>query len=487
MRVDKEFIHQLVIILEQAPPNLPRYRALYEALRQQILEGFLLPGTCLPSSRVIAQELGYARNTVMKALEQLCAEGYALARPKSGTYILATAPSFGDCLQLTAPSNIVQLSSRGKRISDRALPISEKRGAFAVGVPDLKQFPFVLWQRYLTRHARNPKLSWQINASRGGSIELRQALVDYLRMSRGIICDKTQILITHGTQHSLNLIANLLADLGDKVWVEDPGYLGARCIFDAAGLTVIPKMIDDEGLSPEQNAWDEPPQLIYLTPSHQFPTGVVMSATRRRHLLALALQHQSVVIEDDYDSEFRYTGASLAALHALAPKQVIYLGTFSKTFFPALGIGYMVLPEHLVEAFQLTQARYQREPSYVMQTALADFIRDGHASHHICKMRREYQSRRDNLVLVLKQELAGLLRLDGLDTGMHLIAYLPSDLDDQQVAVEAYQQGIIVSALSQYYETSTKQSALLLGFGDVDQTQVFVSGKRLCRIIENLF
>ncbi len=474
------------MLAKSEPSTLPRYKKLYEALRQQILDGLLLPGMCFPSSRIIAQKLGLARNTVLAAIEQLCAEGYAIARPRSGIYILATAPVGWDNSNAISIPIKLNLSSRGKRIEKQSQMVP-MRGAFAPGVPDLKQFPFELWQRYISRHARNPRLDWQANPHQGGNLELRQTLADYLRIARGIRCDAAQILITNGTQQSLQLIADLLADPDDHVWMENPGYAGARCAFDAAGLTIINQPIDDDGISPAADSWQQPPRLIYMTPSHQFPTGVVMSAARRRHLLALAAQHHAWVIEDDYDSEFRYEGAPIAALQALTPDQVIYLGTFSKIFFPSLRIGYMVLPEQLIDAFRTTQIRHLREPSYIVQKALADFMRDGHASTHIRKMRREYQTRRDTLVELLQRELGDHIYFGGLDTGLHLVAYLPSALDDQAIVTKSYQNGIITCALSRYYANTidSKSSALILGFGDADQQDIIRAGKVLSQIINN--
>lgn len=485
MRPSSELTKQLCFLLSKSNSALPRYKQLYEALRQQILEGLLLPGMCLPSSRVLAKELGLARITVLTAIEQLCVEGYARAHPKSGVYILPTTPLNWDTHNKIATKIKLGLSRRGQRICELATA-NPMRGAFALGIPDLQHFPFELWQRYLTRHARNPKLNWQTNLMQGGDLELRQVLVDYLRAMRGIICDVSQLLMTQGTQHSLRLVADLLADPGDSVWMEDPGYLGARCAFETADLVVVNQPVDDEGLSPKNNAWKKPPRFIYVTPSHQFPTGVIMSAARRRHLLALAAQHQTCIIEDDYDGEFRYAGSPLAALQALAPKQVIYLGTFSKTFYPSIRIGYMVLPESLATAFCVTQARHLREPSYITQRALADFMRDGHASAHIRKIRREYQFRRDLLVDLLKRELGDHIRLSGLDTGLHLIAYLPSGTSDKIISAKAYQNSVMTTALTQYNvsENSTaRPPALLLGFGDTNEYSIRKAGKMLARII----
>jgi len=462
--------------------ELPRYKRLYEALRQQILDGLLLPGMCLPSSRIIAQQLGLARNTVLAAIEQLCAEGYAKSHAKSGVYILATSPPTNKLI--TTPHQL-NLSSRGQQLAEQANSVP-MRGAFAPGIPDLKQFPFELWQRYVARHARNPKLDWQANPQHGGDISLRQILADYLRLTRSISCDAEQIIITNGTQQSLQLVANLLANPGDPIWMEDPGYVGARSAFTAATLQIIPQPVDSDGIAPAENAWQRSPKLIYTTPSHQYPTGVVMSASRRRNLLALAAQHQTWIIEDDYDGEFRYAGTPLAALQALAPDQVIYLGTFSKIFFPALHIGYMVLPKHVVNAFRVMQARHQREPSYITQKALADFIYDGHASAHIRKMRREYRIRRDILATLLQNKLGKLVTLGGLETGLHLAANLPSTLNDQAIAEKAYQRGIMTSALSRYTinPAATNSSGLILGFGDADQQDILHAGEALCQLIK---
>ncbi len=486
MKAHTELVQQLRTQLKKsARQNLPRYKQLYEVLRQQILDGLLLSGTCLPSSRILAEQLGIARNTALAALEQLCAEGYAAARPASGIYILPTAPMQWATANIAANSaSNLGLSARGERISQQSQS-SLLRGAFTIGLPDVKQFPFELWQRYVTRHARNPKLDWLGYPQQGGHIDLRTTIVDYLRMARGIRCDAGQILITHGTQHSLQLVADLLANPGDSAWVEDPGYRGVRSAFDAAGLKLINQPVDAEGLAPTNKAWQKPPRLIYTTPSHQSPTGVVMSAARRRNLLAAAAQNNTWVIEDDYDSEFRYAGTPLAALHALAPNQVIYMGSFSKVLFPALRIGYMVLPQNLVDAFRATQARHHREPSYIVQKALADFIRDGHANAFIRKMRREYQARRDALLELMHTKLGNLVNFSSIDTGLHFVMHLPPHLNDQKISAQAHQRGIVARALSSSYAgvAPANTSALLLGFGAADLDDIARAGKLLIKII----
>ncbi len=486
MQAHEELFQQLGDQLTTSTQTLPRYKQLYEALRQQILDGLLVAGTRLPSSRLLAKHLGLARNTTLAALEQLCAEGYAVARAASGIYILPTSPVQWETVLVNVNTSTAKLglSTRGERISHQSSIVS-RRGVFTLGMPDVKEFPIELWQRYIARYARNPKLDWLSYTQQGGDYDLRTTVADYLRQARGISCDKEQILITNGTQLSLQLVANLLANPGDKVWLEDPGYPGARSAFDAAGLNVIGQPIDDEGLAPFIHAWQQPPRLIYTTPSHQFPTGVVMSAARRRSLLAAATRYQTWIIEDDYDSEFRYAGTPLAALHALAPSQVIYLGTFSKTLFPALRIGYMVLPEKLVAAFRITQARHHREPSYIIQKALADFIRDGHVNAHIRKMRREYQMRRDVLLELFQHELGDVVRLSGFDMGLHMVLYLPSKINDLEVEAKAQQRGIVARALTNYYsdKVQVRTPALLLGFGGSSKQEIMLAGKILAQII----
>lgn len=471
-------------LAQTKPANLPRYKQLYEAIRQLILDGWLSPGACLPSSRLLTQELKLSRNTALAAIDQLCAEGYAEARPASGVYILPTAPNWDLSGVPSALLATLALSSRGQNLSKDASKVS-RNGFFSSNMPDLRQFPFALWQRYVNRHARNPKLNWQSYPRQGGHLELRQAIAEYVRIARGIHCNSKQILITHGTQTSLQLVAHLLTDPGDSVWLENPGYPGAYSAFTAAGLLTIGQPVDDEGIAPAAKAWQKPPRLIYVTPSHQFPLGVVMSAARRRQLLARASQYKTWIIEDDYDSEFRYSGTPLAALQAISANQVIYLGTFSKTLFPALRIGYIILPENLFDDFRAVQTRHLREPSYVMQSALADFMRDGHFSAHIRKMRREYQCRRDALITLFAQAFNGCVQLKGTSAGLHLLVQLPEGTDNLAIEKQANQYGIAVRSIKHYdYHHGLKLSALILGFGHTDLAEIDKAGNILIKVIQ---
>jgi GntR family transcriptional regulator / MocR family aminotransferase len=466
------------------PSKLPHYRQLYEMLRQQILDGLFPPGTCLPSSRALAAQFKLSRNTAIAALNQLCAEGYAVARPASGIYVSSTLSAHWDTHDFKPTAKRLGLSSRGEKISQDAHR-PNRSGAFTPGIPDLKQFPFALWQRYVARYARNPRLNWLAYPYQGGHHELRAAIAEQLRITRGIQCHSRQVLITHGTQNSLRLAADLLADSGDRVWVENPGYPGARSAFIAAGLKLVGQPLDTEGLAPTIQAWQKPPRLIYVTPSHQYPLGIVMSASRRQQLLMQAAQHHTWVIEDDYDSEFRYAGPPLAALQALSPEQVIYLGTFSKTLFPALRIGYMVLPDKLVDAFRAAQARHFREPAYIIQNALADFIGDGHYSAHLRKMRQEYQFRGAALINLLTEELGTQVQIPNFSTGLHLTALLSPGSNDLAIEEAADHHGIVACALQRYFFQSkpTLTPGLVLGFGNTTLKNIDHAGKILIKII----
>lgn len=488
MRDNNDFINEIQAKLN-SPSPLPRYKQLYEELRTQILNGLLTPGLKLPSSRQLAKRLNLSRNTTIAALNQLCAEGYAESRPASGIYILPAWPARWD--KLSNLKNVqmtgITLSSRGQRLYQDA-PKHRAHGAFIPGVPDLKLFPWALWQRYLSRYARNPKLNWQSYPQQGGLKELQQIIMEHLRIFRGIQCLPQQVLITHGTQNSLNLIVSLLTDAQDPVWMENPGYPGARSAFLSGDLHIIGQDVDAQGIAPALSAWKNPPRLIYVTPSHQYPLGVVMSASRRQQLLMQASGKPTWFIEDDYDSEFRFEGAPIAAMQAIAPHQVIYLGTFSKTLFPALGIGYMVLPENCIDAFRAVQARHQREPAYVLQCALANFIADGHYSAHVRTMRQEYCHRKTVLVNLLRENLGEQVQLQGTDTGLHLTLILPSHIDSEQIETQAYQQGIIARSLKKYYLPSAQAKNLfegtVLGFGQTDSKKIVRAGKILTNIIE---
>ncbi len=467
--------------IQQNNSQLPNYKKLYEAIRQAIIEGDFVADDCLPSSRQLSFNLKLSRNTVITALEQLCAEGYTIAKNRRGIFISSSLQESN----YLPKNNDIKLSKRGKRMSVLA-PMTNSQLPFSPGTPDISEFPYRLWQRYINRYAKNPKISWQTNHAKGGCYQLREILVDYLREARGIKCKPQEILITQGTQFSLRLAAELLTDVGNHVWMEDPGYHGAFCAFDAASLEIKFIPVDEQGLILSKQSKTISPRLIYTTPSHQFPTGVVMSASRRQAWLDFAKLNQSWILEDDYDSEFRYESSPVAAMRAITHCNVIYLGTFSKLLFPTLKIAYMILPEPLVDDFKLVQARHFREANAISQCALADYLIDGHAQNHIRKMRKEYQQRRDNLIELLQNNLKHKIKIAGIETGLHIVIYFNPKVDDKLIQQHALKRGLGCAAISNYTYSKRKLSGLILGFGYTNIAEIKQYGKVLVDLLNKM-
>jgi GntR family transcriptional regulator/MocR family aminotransferase len=332
-------------------------RQLYELIRQEILAGTISAGAKLPASRLLAKELGVSRNTVLYAYEQLLAEGYVTASTGSGTFVSQTFPDHSALHQVGAANGTMSvreedqnpdrfaLSRRGQHLISHAGVSDRQWGAFMAGVPDVSLFPHAVWARLMNKHWRNPKPESLTYAHNGGSMALRRVLAEHLRLVRSVRCEPEQVILTTGIHQAIDVIARLLADPGDKAWMEDPGYWGTRSLLHNNGIETIPVPVDDEGIAPDAATLQNPPRFIFCTPSHQYPLGTVMSLSRRRMLLEYARQRGAWIVEDDYDSEFRFEGRPLASLQGLDENdRVIYMGTFSKTLFPGLRMGFMVLP-----------------------------------------------------------------------------------------------------------------------------------------------
>lgn len=451
-------------------------RRLHGALRAAIQQGVLPAGLRLMSSRALALELGIARNTVVYAYEQLVSEGL-LCTGRRGSVVSELAASVVQAKSGNKSARPVatsqSLSRRAKKLLS-APAFSEQTGAFVPGVPSLRHFPMARWRRLLDE-------AWRASSGRqlgygeaGGLPALRAAIADYVCASRGVVCDADQVIITDGTQASLNLCAHAFCDVGDDVWMENPGYLGAQMAFRAAQLNICGIPLDLDGMAPSAADWRErPPKLIYVTPSHQYPLGCVMSLERRLSLLAQARKHHSLVIEDDYDSEFRYDGPPLPAMQGLLPDApVIYLGTFSKTMFPALRIAYMVVPHALLEPLHALLAKNYPSGRMVEQACLAKFIRDGYFSLHVRRMRRLYQQRRDCLLRLLRLHLGDLIQIQGESAGMHLsICFQDQSVNDGELSQALLERGIVAPALSQHRVGQRRHvwSGLMLGYAQVDE------------------
>ncbi|WP_420835876.1 PLP-dependent aminotransferase family protein [Paraburkholderia kururiensis] len=468
----------------------PVYRQLHRLLQQAILSRELPAGTRVPSSRLLASELGIARNTVTQVYEQLALEGYVTSATGRGTFVADSAPDeivedMGDAARsgdgLAAAGAVFQtgrqaqpagsgfagrreasapglaapridpadvLSARGARLIAGAGVSKRQWGAFMPGVPDVSRFPARVWSRLHNKYWRRLRPDLLTYAPGGGLASLRHALADYLRTSRSVRCMPEQIVITTGIHQSVDLAVRLLSDPGDVIWTEDPCYWGVRSVLHVSGLQSRPIAVDSEGIAPSPDDLAQPPKLMLVTPSHQYPLGMVMTLARRRMLLEYARQHRCWIIEDDYDSEFRYGSRPLASLQGLdTAGQVIYVGSFGKTLFPGLRVGYLVVPEALADTFATASAELYREGQLLQQAVLAEFIAEGHFTSHIRKMRALYGQRRQTLLDAVAARYGDALPAVGGDAGLHLVMQLPPGADDRAVAAAALERNIVVRPL----------------------------------------
>ncbi|MGQ0710697.1 MAG: MocR-like pyridoxine biosynthesis transcription factor PdxR [Rhodoferax sp.] len=465
--------------------DLPLHRQLYEALRRAMLDGRLSAGDRLPSSRELSMDLGLSRNTVVAALNQLCVEGYLLSRVGSGTYVSDTLPRRTGRMRAAAPPAAAMLSQRGTGLTRTFTAGELEVQPFTPGIADFSAFPVALWQRLQNKHWRMTYPDMLDYSPSGGHAPLRRAVADYLRVARSVPLDMDQVIITSGTQQSLGLCAQLLADHGDAVWIEDPAYWGAVKAFQASGLALRAVPVDADGIDPQAtDAKASAPRLVYVTPSHQYPTGAVMSLPRRQQLLALAARHGAWVLEDDYDSEFRFSGppiSSLAGLDRL--ERVLYMGSFSKVLYPGLKLGYLVVPRPLVEAFRRAHYDLNRPGQMPLQAALAEFIELGHFASALRRARQSYAQRRQCLLAALAPCLGPQARISGAEQGLHLCLRLPASVDDQALARALAQRGILVRALSAYCLQRRDLRGLVIGYGYATLEDIARHGPELARTV----
>jgi GntR family transcriptional regulator/MocR family aminotransferase len=480
----------LTIPLDPAAPA-PLFRQLYDGLRQAILGGRLPPGTRLPATRGLARDLGVSRNTVLNAYEQLLTEGYLEGKVGSGTFVPQTLPE--ELLQVRGPSNGGpapgarrgrSLSRRGEHLAATRVSVPRSQGPprpFRSGLASLADFPWDAWQRLVARRWRRPTADLLVYGDPAGYLPLREAIAAHVGAARAVRCDAGQVVVVGGAQQALDLAARVLLDPGEVAWVEDPCYAGARGALRGAGLRLVPVPVDADGLDVAEGVRRCPDaRLVYATPSHQFPLGVTMSLARRLALLDWARRADAWVIEDDYDSEFRYAGRPLAALQGLDQDgRVIYVGTFSKSLFPSLRLGYLVVPPDLAAAFTAARAVTDRHAPTLVQAVVADFLAEGHFVRHVRRMRTLYAQRQEALVRAAGRELGGLLEVRPCETGLHLLGWLPDGADDQRLGERAAAAGLETAALSAFRLEAAGRGALLLGYAAFEARQLHDGVRRL--------
>jgi GntR family transcriptional regulator / MocR family aminotransferase len=469
--------------------DAPVFRQIYLRLRSAILSGTFRPGTKLPSTRELAAQLGVSRPTVISAFEQLLAEGYTFGKKGAGTYVAADLPEpFGAS------------HHRKKRLASAAKSTASPRdfGGFVDVTAQSDERPFnlgrtlvdartaELWRKLSARTLRCFGQHHLGYSDPRGMFELRKSVCDYLRAARAVQCEPEQVVITAGTQQALDIVIRVMQGPDKEVWIEDPGYSLTRLALVAAGAKVRPIPVDQLGISIAEGIRRAPKaRAVFITPSHQFPKGVVLSMARRLELLAWARESGAWIVEDDYASEFRYGGRPLASLQGLdEAERVIYIGTLNKALFPGLRLGYAVVPHSLLAAFVTARYLMDRQPSTLCQAVVAAFMEEGHFAAHIRRMREMYRDQRDTLVAAVRRRLGDRLSVDPPDQGMHLVAYTRRGLSDVTIERAAREHGVVVRAMSRLYVEAPARSALVLGFSGYPRQVIAPAVVRLAQAFE---
>jgi len=469
----------------------PLNRWLFEAIREAITSGRLKKAQRLPATRALASELGVARITVTQAYDRLVAEGYLVSRVGAGTYVAEAEPDPLPWVareqsaprRITAPRFVP--AKNAQLVLSRPGASPRQVGPFTPGIPDIRHFPHVLWQRLLTRAGRMRDDSLAGYGWTHGHLPLRRALADYLALSRGVRCDPDQIIITQGAHHAIDLSIRAICNAGDTIWIEDPSYWGARNLFVINSTRIRALPVDARGMRPPATSPRPRPKMIFVTPSHQYPSGVVMSLARRNLWLDLADRYHAYLVEDDYDSEFRYREAPLPSLQGLDRRgRTLYVGSFSKTLFPGLRLGFVVAPPLLAPTLAVLHSELYRGGQLPLQAALGEFIAGGHFASHVRKMRRVYAARQAALTAALYTRLAGAVSVPSDSAGLHLAIGLHG-ASDEAVGEAAAALDLVARPLSGYYRNpATAPQGLVLGFGGIEADDIDKAVVKLARAIE---
>jgi GntR family transcriptional regulator / MocR family aminotransferase len=467
--------------------TIPLTRQIYTWFRQAILQGTMNGGERLPSTRELADQLHVSRTVAVLAYEQLLAEGFVAGRGGPGTYVsegLATG-------HRNAPVKVarVKLSSFGDSVevatSKVNYPLSRPtslRYDFAYGRSDIEIFPFEMWRRMLLRHARKAPVRDLDYGPAAGSLALREAIAVHLRRSRAVVCDASQVIVVSGSQQALDLIARVLIDRGDRVAIENPIYQGTSEILRTAGAHLLPVTVDREGLRTAN--LPQRARIAFVTPSHQFPTGAVLPLARRLELLDWARRKDAVVVEDDYDGEFRYEEQPLESLQGLDTEgRVVYIGTFSRTIFSALRIGYLIVPTSLVSAFTSAKWLCDRHTATLEQKTLAEFIGSGLYERHLRRVRRRNAGNRDALMEAIKKHLADRVAVTGDGAGAHIVLWPHKHISESAVIEKAAAREVGIYGISGYFLTRPSKPGLLLGYSRMKKEEIREGIRRLSEIV----
>jgi GntR family transcriptional regulator/MocR family aminotransferase len=478
---------QLTIPL--SPGNGPLFRQVYLGLRQAILAGTFCGDGRLPSTRDLADQLGISRSVILQAYDQLLAEGFVTGRSGSGTYVAQSVPSSRN---LPSKKSVpLRLSSFGSAAAKTATTLDFQgrrprvhRYDFAFGrsESDIETFPFEAWRRILLRSARKASVARLDYGPAAGSPALREAICAHLRRSRAVVCDASEVIVVNGSQQALDLIVRVLLERGDPVAIENPAYHGTKRILLAAGARLLPVPVDRDGLDPAR--LPAKARMCFVTPSHQFPTGAILPLARRVALLAWARRRNAVIVEDDYDGEFRYEGQPLESLQGLdADGRILYVGTFSRTVFPALRVGYLIVPKPLAAVFTAAKWLNDQHSPTLEQETLAEFISSGAYERHLRRVRRRNTARRAALLGAIRQHLGNRVEITGDGAGAHIVLWPRRRIAEDAVIAQAALRGVGVYGISPYFLKKPSRTGIMLGYARMREAEIREGIRRLSEVL----
>lgn len=465
----------------------PLFQQIYNGLRKAILSGAFQRGQKLPSTREVAEQLGISRTVVLLAYDQLLAEGFTVGRSGSGTYVSADvnvrrSTRAEESAKLSLSRFGSSAAAAWSRMTFAQSSTPSLPYDFVYGRSDLETFPFEMWRRMLLRCARRAPVSELDYGPAAGNVALKEAIATHLLRSRAVICDPSQVLVVNGSQQALDLIARVLIERGDRVAIEDPSYQGTREVLRAAGARLLPVAVDHDGLDPDRLPASA--CAAFVTPSHQFPTGAILPLARRLALLDWAKRKSAVIVEDDYDGEFRYEGQPLESLQGLDREgRVIYIGTFSRTVFSSLRIGYLITPRRLVPAFTAAKWLCDRHTATLDQETLAEFIASGMYERYLRRVRRRNAARREVLLEALDTHLRDRVDVTGDGAGAHVVLWPKHRISEDSVTASAAAQGVRVYGISGYFLRKSSRTGILLGYSRMKETAIREGIRRLGKVL----